>query len=82
MYIPAGPVPIEHLVAALLVWAAYLWTREIYDRFPADLEELANSDDTIARGVIVFYWLATLAFLALAAWRVYVSASMIINSLR
>jgi hypothetical protein len=72
----------EYIVTAVLIWLAYLWTREVYERFPQDLEELANSDEPVAKAVIIFYWLATAAIVVIVGGMVWRSVRVIIDLLR
>jgi hypothetical protein len=70
------------IAAAVFVWLAYLWTREVYKRFDKDLEELANSNEPIAKAVIILYWLATVVIVIVVGTMVWRSVNVIIGLLR
>ena len=76
--IPIG----QCVVTVLLVWFAYRWTYEVYERRAADIEELANSDEPMARVMIVFYWVATVVIVVIVGGMVWRSVSVVLDMLR
>ncbi len=61
------------VVGALLLVAGLWWCKQILGRWRDDVAELKESQDILAKGVIVFFWLLTLAIIVLIVkftWRI------------
>ncbi len=47
-------------IKAVLFVLGLAWCREVFGRFRKDLVELRDSDDNVARGVIILFWVLTI----------------------
>ncbi len=66
-------IPANLVITGLLLWLAFWWVRDVWERRAQDFEELANSDDPVHKGIIVIYWVATIAIVVLAGRFIYVT---------
>jgi len=70
------------IITVVFVLLAYLWIREVYERFEKDVEELANSDEPVAKAVIILYWIATIVIAIVVGSMIWRSVKTIISFLR
>jgi len=55
MFVPSLTV----LIQAILLVGGLWWCKEMWDRFPADLKRVKESQDKAEKGTILFLWALT-----------------------
>lgn len=71
------------LAKAVFFVLGLAWCREIFGRLRKDVEELRNSRDNVARGVIVLLWVVTIfviRFLVYYVWDIVQGVIRVINA--
>ena len=58
----------------LLLAFAYKWSEDIFARFRQDIAAVRTTDDSVERGVIIFYWALTLLIFSGIGCMIYACA--------
>ncbi len=81
MFLSPGQI-VRAVLGAILLVVGLWWCREIIRRWRDDVAELKRPDDILAKAVIVFFWLVTLAIVVVIVKFVWGVVQSIVTAFR